>query len=125
MTGLLTLCFALVGAGVACSDGHVSFHYHDEPKPAPARHTTVVRREPAPPPVIVERTVVVPTGHVCTPYCDHYYTGAKYVVVERGHRHGPGCGHVIVEGRWVVIGKDRAAGPPPPAPRPKRVYRVP
>lgn len=102
-----------VGALVGCDGSHMSFHYHDDDRPVVERR--VVRQ-----PVVVERTVVVPSGHICNHHCDHYYDGAVYFRVSKGHVHGPGCGHDLVSGRWVVIGKARSRELPPPRPTVKR-----
>jgi hypothetical protein len=119
----LSLSAGLCVACFGCSGSDVSFHYHeDNPRPRRAYVRPVVVEHHHHDPVIVERTVVVPSGHVCTPYCDHYYDGARYIVVTKGHVHGPGCGHEIVRGRWVVVGKARA---PYSTPQPERKYVAP
>ena len=40
----------------------------------------------------------IPVGHVCGPYCGHYWYGGNVYFIE-GHRHYDGCGHVFVGGR--------------------------
>lgn len=115
-------CCGMMALVFGCSGSDISFHYHED-NPRPRRtYVQPVVVEHHHDPVIVERTVVVPSGHVCTPYCDHYYDGARFVVVTRGHVHGPGCGHELVRGRWVVVGKARA---PYGAPQPERKYVAP
>lgn len=117
----------------------VSFTYVDEDRPPPPRVTVVERHPPREVHVVhtqpveevhvvhsspVREVHVVETpgtvvhvheGHCCTPACNHYYSGGRYVVVGKGHRHGPGCGHHYDGRRWVVeVHKGKVKSAPPP-----------